>query len=409
MINVLLPILLPSLANALPAPVPDAQPTLFTFTYAGNLVTATWTGTGAATAPAACPTQTFTYNGAAITVPYTGPAAATPAATTPAAGNVAPAPSATTSTTPAVAAATTAAASPAASSGVAKGFNYGSTGANGAPLAESDFLASFNAAKNLPGTSGFTSARLYTMIQAGTQNTPISAIPAAIASKTTLLLGLWASAGQANIDNEIAALKTAISQYGTAFTDLITGISVGSEDLYRDSPTGIENKSGVGAGPAEVASYIRQVKAAIVGTAAAGKLVGHVDAYPTWNNASVADVIAASDFIGLDAYPYFQFQMPNSIEQAADLFKTAYAATQSAAGGKPVWITETGFPTSGATSGNAVPSTANAKTYWDQIGCGFAFDKINTYWYTLNDQGASPAFGVDNGGTPAFDLSCPAA
>ena len=77
------------------------------------------------------------------------------------------------------------------------------------------------------------------MIQAGTTNTPIEAIPAAIDTKTTLLLGLWASAGQAVFNNEVAALTSAISQYGTSFTSLIAGISVGSEDLYRNSPIGI--------------------------------------------------------------------------------------------------------------------------------------------------------------------------
>merc|ERR1712000_45683 len=60
----------------------------------------------------------------------------------------------------------------------------------------------------------FSSARLYTMIQSGTDNSPISAIPAAIATDTKLFLGLWASAGQTIIDNEIAALTSAIEQYG---------------------------------------------------------------------------------------------------------------------------------------------------------------------------------------------------
>jgi glucan endo-1,3-beta-D-glucosidase len=47
---------------------------------------------------------------------------------------------------------------------VYKGFNYGSTFTDGTPKAQSDFEKEFNVAKNLVGTSGFTSARLYTMI-----------------------------------------------------------------------------------------------------------------------------------------------------------------------------------------------------------------------------------------------------
>lgn len=110
-----------------------------------------------------------------------------------------------------------------------KGFNYGANFNNDQAKTQVDFEYEFNAAKTLPGTNGWTSARLYTMIQHKTQNTIIEAIPAAINTQTTLLLGMWASAGQANFDNEITALKAAVAQYGTAFTDLVEGISVGSE------------------------------------------------------------------------------------------------------------------------------------------------------------------------------------
>jgi len=138
------------------------------------------------------------------------------------------------------------------------------------------------------------------MIQADTTNSPISAIPAAIATQTTLLLGLWASAGQADIDNEIAALQSAISLYGTSFTDLIAGISVGSEDLYRISPTG-ETLNQAGAQPDQIVSYISQVRSAIANTAASGALVGHVDTYTSYINASNNAVIDACDFLGMDA------------------------------------------------------------------------------------------------------------
>lgn len=72
-----------------------------------------------------------------------------------------------------------------------RGFNYASDGRDAAA-----FEGEFNAAKSLAG-SNFTSARLYTMIQDGTHDTGISAIQAAIKTRTSLLLGLWASAGEA--------------------------------------------------------------------------------------------------------------------------------------------------------------------------------------------------------------------
>jgi glucan endo-1,3-beta-D-glucosidase len=176
------------------------------------------------------------------------------------------------------------------------------------------------------------------MIQHGTTNTVIEAIQAAINTKTTLLLGMWASAGQANFDNEISALKAAISQYGTAFTDLVEGISVGSEDLYRITPTGIENKSGAGAQPQELINYVQQTRNAIRGTGLEGKPVGHVDTWTVYVNATNNDFISTLDFLGMDAYPYFQTTMANSIGSSSTLFFDAYHATVGAAQGKPVWV-----------------------------------------------------------------------
>jgi glucan endo-1,3-beta-D-glucosidase len=220
-----------------------------------------------------------------------------------------------------------------------KGFNYGSTFTDGSYKAQSDFEGEFNSAKNLVGPiNPFTSARLYTMIQGGTTDTPTSAIPAAISTQTTLLLGLWASAGQATITSEINALKAAISQYGTAFTSLIAGISVGSEDLYRITPTGIANNAGVGAAPSDITSYISQVRSAIAGTSASSALVGHVDTWTAWVNGSNSAVVSACDFIGMDAYPYFETTLPNSIGNANATFWDAYDNTVGAAQGKPVWM-----------------------------------------------------------------------
>jgi glucan endo-1,3-beta-D-glucosidase len=305
------------------------------------------------------------------------------------------------------------AASVASASAVYQGFSYGSTFTDNSPVVQSDFQNEFTTAQNLVGTSGFTSARLYTMIQAGTTNTPIEAIPAAIATKTTLLLGLWASAGQADFNNEVAALTTAISQYGTGFTSLIVGITVGSEDLYRNSPIGIQKNAGVGANPADIINYISQVRSAIANTAANGALVGHVDTYTAWVNSSNDAVISACDFIGMDSYPYFEDTVANSINLGYDVFFQTLNLTNAAAQGKPVWITETGWPVSGLTDNLAVPSIQNAQTYWDQVGCAI-FGQINTWWYTLQDSDPTtpiPSFGIVGSQlstTPLFNLTCPA-
>lgn len=182
-----------------------------------------------------------------------------------------------------------------------RGFNYASQGQD-----YNGFASQFKTAASLAGASDFTSARLYTMIQEGTTNTPIDAIQAAIDTNTTLLLGLWASVEQATFDNEITALKSAIQQYGSAFADLVVGISVGSEDLYRISPTGIAAGSGVGQSPDTLVNYIGQVRDTIKGTSLGSKPVGHVDTWNVFVNDTNSNVISNCDFLGLDEYPYYQ-------------------------------------------------------------------------------------------------------
>ncbi|KAL4940562.1 glycoside hydrolase superfamily [Aspergillus oleicola] len=292
-----------------------------------------------------------------------------------------------------------------------KGFNYGAAKPDGSVKVQADFQAEFQTAKNLQGASGFNSARLYTMIQ-GQGSSPISAIPAAIAEDTTLLLGLWASGG--NMDNEIAALKAAIEQYGEEFAKLVVGISVGSEDLYRNSEIGVQANAGIGVEPEELVSYIKRVRETISGTALSDASIGHVDTWNSWTNGSNAAVIEAVDWLGFDGYPFFQSTMDNSIDDAKALFDESVQKTKSAAQGKEVWITETGWPVSGDKQNLAVASIENAKTFWDEVGCPL-FDNVNTWWYILQDaSGAStpnPSFGiVGNELTtkPLFDLTCSA-
>lgn len=297
-----------------------------------------------------------------------------------------------------------------------KGMNYGAFFNNQAAKHRVDFEYEFRAAKNLPGTNGaFNSARLYSMVQWGTKNTVIEAIQAAINTKTTLLLGMWASSGQETFNDEITALKAAIQQYGKAFTDLVVGISVGSEDLYRITPTSIKNGGGPGAQPQDIVKYIKQTREAIKGTGLAGKPIGHVDTWTAYVNASNNVVIDNLDFLGVDAYPYFQTTMENSIGNANKTFYDAFDATIAAAKGKPVWVTETGWPVIGATQNKAVASAQNARIFWQDVACSLMAKKVNFYYYMLQEAqygNPSPDFGIFGPGDlgqikPRFDVTCP--
>ncbi|KAG6311689.1 hypothetical protein E4U22_002479 [Claviceps purpurea] len=281
-------------------------------------------------------------------------------------------------------------------SAVFNGFNYGNKFTDGRLKTQADFEAEFKAARGLEGTDGrFTSARLYTMIQGGTNNQPISAIPAAIKTKTSLLFGLWASAGQDNFNNELAALKNTIQQYCDQLDGLVAGISVGSEDLYRMTPTSQKNSPDPGASADTLIKYIKEVRSAVKGSCLEKAPIGHVDtsdAYAIEANLAVIDEL---DWVGMDTYPYYENTKPNGIDNAAYLFQAAADKVKKAAGNKPLYITETGWPVVGPTENKAVAGTKEAQTYWQQVGCPM-FGDTNVWWFTFQDGAPTmpnPAFG----------------
>lgn len=302
-------------------------------------------------------------------------------------------------------------ASSASAAGNYLGFNSGAQKTDNSAKFKADWLAEFQTAQNLSGAPGtFNAVRLYTNIQAYSTSDPIEAFEAAIETKTLILLGIWTS-GTDSIQNELTALQSAVTKYGKEFTDLVIGISIGSEDLYRDSATGRANKGGVGNGPDQIVKFIGDYRKAFATGAMASVPVGHVDTWDVWPNSTNKAVIDAVDWVGLDEYPYYENGKGNSIENAGQLFDTAYNAAKAAVGSKPLWVTETGWPTAGPDWDLAVPSVDNAKTYWDEIGCRMLFNKVPTFWYNLRDSNGDnkQTFAITNNlsTTPKFNLTCP--
>ncbi|GKU05331.1 glucan -beta-glucosidase [Fusarium langsethiae] len=290
------------------------------------------------------------------------------------------------------------------------GFNSGATLANREAKFKADFQAEFETAQNLKTSPGdFNAVRLYTNIQAYSEDDPIEAFEAAIDTKTQILLGVWTS-GTDSIDKEISALKKAVEKYGSDLTDLIIGVSVGSEDLYRNSVTGVKNKGGVGVQPDALVDFIDDFRTAFKGTPISKVPLGHVDTWDVWGNATNKPVLDAIDFIGVDEYPYYENDKGNSIDNAAKLFNKAFDATVAASAGKPVWVTETGWPYKGPNWDEAVPSVKNAQKYWQDVGCKSLFNKVPTFWYNLRDSNPDNkmkfAITENLSTTPLFDLSC---
>jgi glucan endo-1,3-beta-D-glucosidase len=291
------------------------------------------------------------------------------------------------------------------------GFNSGATLADRSAKFKKDFKAEFETAQGLVNAPGkFNAVRLYTNVQAYSKDDPIEAFEAAIETNTKILLGVWAS-GVTDINNDISALKKAVTKFGSKFTDLVIGISIGSEDLYRTSVTGIKNEAGVGNGPKEIVGFINDFKKAFSDSPLGKVPVGHVDTWDVWVNGTNQPVIDAVDWIGVDEYPYYENGKGNNIKNSGSLFDRAFDATVAASGGKPVWVTETGWPSSGPAWDQAVSSIDNAKYYWNEVGCRKLFGKVPTFWYNLRDSNPDNKmkFAItDNLSTkPFFDLTCP--
>lgn len=290
------------------------------------------------------------------------------------------------------------------------GFNSGATTDSKKAKKQADFEKEFETAQKLKNSPGlFNSIRLYTNIQAETTDTPIEAFPAAVKTNTKLLLGIWCS-GTDSIENELNALSKAIDQYGKNFTDLVVGISVGSEDLYRVSESGIRNEAGLGQDADTIIGFVQDTRDKLKGTALSSIPVGHVDTWSAWANESNKDVVDEVDFVGTNLFPYFENDKGNDFSNVTNVFEYALNSTEKAAGSKDVWITETGWPVSGPDFGQAKATLENAKGYWDTIGCTL-FGRRNVWWYVLQDSNpdndAKFAVTKDLSTTPQYNLTCP--
>jgi glucan endo-1,3-beta-D-glucosidase len=180
--------------------------------------------------------------------------------------------------------------------------------------------------------------------------------------------------------------------------------------LYRVSEPGLRNKAGVGQNAETIVGFIKDAKTRLANTPLKGKPFTHVDTWTAWVNGSNKAVIDEIDFLAVNAFPFYESELDNKIGNAGPLLSDALAATDGVAGGKDVWITETGWAYSGPAFGAADATVDNAGEYWQDVGCKL-FGKRNVFWYTLRD--ANPANEVkfaitDNlSTTPRYNLTCP--
>lgn len=277
------------------------------------------------------------------------------------------------------------------------GFNIAANNPDGSCKTQQDWENAFNTQRQMP--QGFASVRLYASSDC---NTLANAVPAALATQTYILAGVWATDAD-HYNAEKQALLSAIQQYGYSW---LIGVSVGSEDLYRAQYLGTNEIT-----PSGLAQQIYDVRGMLttVGINEDSNIpVGHVDTWTSWVDDQNIPVIQAADFVGTDGYPYWQ---GISIDGADSAFWQNVTSVRNQVNryhnGIWVWITETGWPVSGDAVGAAQTSTANLQTYWKSVGCE-AFNSAHTFWYALEDYTASPSFGIvgSNGQNVISDLTC---
>lgn len=163
-----------------------------------------------------------------------------------------------------------------------KGFNIGGNPFGDPCKTQAQWAQDFATMQAMPGA--FSSARLFASSDCGTL---AQAVPAAVASGTTLLAGIWTE-DSGHYEAEKAALMQAVKQYGTSW---LIAVSVGSEDLYRGDTN------------ATILSHqINEVRSLLGGIGAGHIEVGHVDTWSAWIKPENADVIRACDFVGHDGY-----------------------------------------------------------------------------------------------------------
>lgn len=141
--------------------------------------------------------------------------------------------------------------------------------------------------------------------------------------------------------------------------------AVGNEVLYRKELT-----------EQELLVYINTVKKAIPNIK-----VGYVDAYYEFSErpkiTEVCDVILAN------CYPYWE---GCSIEYSLNHMQQMYKQAKTAAKGKKVIITETGWPSKGGSLGGAHSSAANAMKYFINSQVWAEVDELELFYFSSFDE-----------------------
>ncbi|MFK7969680.1 MAG: glycosyl hydrolase family 17 protein [Bacteroidia bacterium] len=173
------------------------------------------------------------------------------------------------------------------------------------------------------------------------------------------LVGAWLGPDRDLNEKEIEGLISLAKQ------GLVDIAAVGNEVLYRnDLPK------------EELLGYINRVKEAIPGVP-----VGYVDAY--YEFSVHPDVTEACDVILANCYPYWE---GCHIDYSLVYMQQMYNQAKHAANGKPVIITETGWPSQGKSTKDAHSSAENFIKYFINAQKWSAAEDIDMFYFASFDE-----------------------
>lgn len=172
-------------------------------------------------------------------------------------------------------------------------------------------------------------------------------------------VGAWLGDDKDKNEKEIESI---IKVAKDGYADII---AVGNEVLLRGDLT-----------EDEIIKHIQRVKQEVTNVP-----VGYVDAYYEFVNhpliCNVCDVILANCYPFWEGYP---------LEHSLAYLKNMYYQAISAAKGKKVIISETGWPNVGTPDRNAVPSYENALRYFINTFSWASQEKIDVFYFSSFDE-----------------------
>ena len=173
------------------------------------------------------------------------------------------------------------------------------------------------------------------------------------------LVGAWLGEDE---DKNREEIQNLIRLAREGYVDLA---AVGNEVLYReDLPEG------------ELLNYIREVKKAIPNVP-----VGYVDAY--YEFCDRPELAEACDVIFANCYPFWE---GCHIDYAFLYMKEMFHKATKAAKGKPVIISETGWPSFGSALESAEPSFSNAIKYFLNAQAWARQEGVEMFWFSAFDE-----------------------